>query len=81
MTLKTRNAIARALAKEDANVMINGMGVAAAMDAERAGMTGDPSPRCARMKKPRETLSASSHVVRRSTGTERRIIKPLGFQS
>ena len=50
MTLKTRNAIvtgstsgiglaiARALAKEGANVMINGMGDAAAIEAERAGM-------------------------------------------
>jgi len=48
MTLKTRNAIvtgstsgiglaiARALAKEGANVMINGMGDAAAIEAERA---------------------------------------------
>jgi 3-hydroxybutyrate dehydrogenase len=50
MTLKTRNAIvtgstsgiglaiARALAKEGANVMINGMGETAAIEAERAGM-------------------------------------------
>jgi 3-hydroxybutyrate dehydrogenase len=50
MTLKTRNAIvtgsssdiglaiARAHAKEGGNVMINGMGDAAAIEAERAGM-------------------------------------------
>jgi glutathione S-transferase len=36
---------------------------------------------CARITKPQEILSRSSHVVRRSTGIERRIIKPLGFQS
>jgi 3-hydroxybutyrate dehydrogenase len=50
MTLKTRNAIvtgstsgiglaiARGLAKEGANVMINGMGDAAAIEAERAAI-------------------------------------------
>lgn len=50
MTLKTRNAIvtgstsglgvaiARALAKEGANVMIDGMGDVAAIEAERTGM-------------------------------------------
>ena len=50
MTLKSRNAIvtgstsgiglaiARALAKEGANIMINGMGDAAAIEAERAAI-------------------------------------------
>src|SRR5580704_4623780 len=159
MTLKTRNAIvtgstsgiglaiARALAKEGANVMINGMGDAAAIEAERAGMAKEfgvtaiysdadmtkPDEIHAMVKEaqaklgsvdilvnnagvqhvapieefPRENwdmiiainLSAAFHAmaaaipgmkarkwgrihaVRRSTGTERRIIKALGFQS
>jgi NAD(P)-dependent dehydrogenase (short-subunit alcohol dehydrogenase family) len=53
MTLKTRNAvvtgsasgiglaIGHALAKEGANVMINGMGDAAAIEVERAGVAAD----------------------------------------
>jgi hypothetical protein len=33
------------------------------------------------LAKPEEILSRPSHIVRRSTGIERCIIKPLGFQS
>jgi 3-hydroxybutyrate dehydrogenase len=58
MTLKTRNAvvtgstsgiglaIARALAAEGANVMINGFGEAAAIETERAGIEKDFGVRC-----------------------------------
>lgn len=59
---------------------------AAAIEGERAGLEEEFGITAvysdADMTKPATGNPAfSSHAVRRSTGTERRIIKPLGFQS
>jgi 3-hydroxybutyrate dehydrogenase len=95
MSLKTRNAvvtgstsgiglaIARALAAEGANVMINGFGEAAAIEQERASIEKDFGVKClyngADMSKPAE-IAAMIGEAQRSFGSVDILVNNAGIQ-